>query len=133
MIMEKGKTVIYCRVAYAGEAELQTQATFVLDFAKSKGYEISADDYYCDNRVSGITLDRPEMNRLLLDIRSGNISVIVAKDLGRLARDYMLLDIFLSEAQKHQVEIITMDNHIAMYEVRNSLAVMLQDMNVAMI
>jgi len=133
MIIEKGKAVIYCRVAYAGEAEIQSQITFVLDFAKSKGYEINADDYYCDNGVSGITLNRPEMNRLLLDIRSGNISVIVAKDLGRLMRDYVLLDTFLNEAQKYNVEVITMDNYTAMYEMRNSLAAILQNMNVAMI
>ena len=48
--------------------------------------------------MSGVTLERPELQRLIADCRAGRIGTVVTKDRERLSRDIgqliALLDIF---------------------------------------
>lgn len=44
---------------------------------------------YVDDGVSGTTFDRPGFNRMIEDIESGKINMVVTKDLSRLGRDYI--------------------------------------------
>jgi len=37
--------------------------------------------------VSGVTLDRPELQRLIADCRAGKIGTVITKDPDRLSRD----------------------------------------------
>ncbi len=46
-------------------------------------------DEYVDDGVSGTTFDRPEFNRLITDIESHKINMVITKDLSRLGRDYI--------------------------------------------
>lgn len=105
-IMEQKKVVAYCRVASADDTSMKMQTDTVMAFAEAEGYAVS--ECYCDNGESGRTLNRPEMERLLADIRNGKISIIVAKDYSRIARDFMLTMEFTDIAKKHGVTIVTM-------------------------
>jgi DNA invertase Pin-like site-specific DNA recombinase len=53
---------------------------------------------YIDPGVSGVTLDRPALQRLIADCRVGKIGTVVTKDHARLSRDtaqlFALLHIF---------------------------------------
>ena len=42
---------------------------------------------YIDPGVSGVTLERPELQRLIADCRAGKIATVVTKDPARLSRD----------------------------------------------
>ena len=42
---------------------------------------------YADAGVSGVTLERPELQRLIADCRAGRIGTLVTKDPDRLSRD----------------------------------------------
>jgi site-specific DNA recombinase len=42
---------------------------------------------YTDAGVSGATLDRPALQRLIADCRAGKIGVVITKDTARLSRD----------------------------------------------
>ena len=44
---------------------------------------------YCDNGYTGTNFERPEWNRLMNDIKQGEINCIVVKDLSRFGRDYI--------------------------------------------
>ena len=46
-------------------------------------------DEYVDDGISGTTFDRPEFNRLVTDIESQKINMVITKDLSRLGRDYI--------------------------------------------
>ena len=46
-------------------------------------------DHYDDGGVSGATLDRPALRRLLADIRRGLVDVVVVYKLDRLSRSLM--------------------------------------------
>ena len=45
-----------------------------------------APHHYDDGGFSGATLDRPALRRLLTDVESGNVDVIVTYKLDRLSR-----------------------------------------------
>jgi len=103
--VENKKAAVYLRVAHADDMAMEIQTETVMRFAKTEGYTVSG--CYSDNGANGITLDRPEMNRLLSDIRGGEIKTIIAKDISRLARDFILTTKFLDEMRKYGVTVIT--------------------------
>lgn len=52
-------------------------------------------DEYVDDGVSGTTFDRKGFNRLIEDIESKRINMVVTKDLSRLGRDYIKTGYYL--------------------------------------
>lgn len=52
-------------------------------------------DIYIDDGWSGCNFDRPDFQRLLSDIESGKVNMVVTKDLSRLGRDYILTGHYL--------------------------------------
>jgi site-specific DNA recombinase len=67
-----------------------SQAGAIHRYAKRRGLT--------DAGVSGATLDRPALQRLIADCRAGKIGVVITKDTARLSRDasqlFALLRIF---------------------------------------
>ena len=46
-------------------------------------------DLYADINQTGTNFERPEFNRLMVDVKSGKINCIVVKDLSRFGRNYI--------------------------------------------
>lgn len=46
-------------------------------------------DTYVDDGISGTTFDRPGVQRMLDDAKSGKINLIICKDLSRFGRNYI--------------------------------------------
>ena len=46
-------------------------------------------EVYIDDGYSGLNFDRPAFKRLIADIESGKINLVITKDLSRLGRDYL--------------------------------------------
>ena len=44
---------------------------------------------YIDDGYSGLNFDRTSFKRLIADIESGRINLVITKDLSRLGRDYL--------------------------------------------
>jgi len=81
------KTAIYTRIAHADDEIIEEQERELLKYAESNGYEQCV--CYRDNGKSGMTLNRPELQDMLLDIESGVIDVVIVKDLAKLSRNHM--------------------------------------------
>jgi len=62
----------YCRVAHTDECAIELQEKTLINFAKDIGEHL----FYRDNGAGRLTLDRPEMNRLIADIRDGCIRFV---------------------------------------------------------
>jgi DNA invertase Pin-like site-specific DNA recombinase len=73
---------------------------------KSEGW-IALPDYYDDGGISGATLERPALKRLLLDIQAGLIDVVVVYKIDRLSRSLTdfakLVDVF----ERHNVTFVS--------------------------
>ena len=80
-------------------------------------------DYYIDDGFSGLSFERPAFLRLMDDIESGQIDLIITKDLSRLGRDYImtgyLTDIYFS---RMSVRYIAIDDGIDTQRDSNDIA-----------
>ena len=56
-------------------------------YAADNGF--SNPTFFIDDGVSGVTFDRPNFNRMIAEIKAGNVSTVIVKDMSRLGRDYL--------------------------------------------
>ena len=64
------------------------QREMLLDYCEERGWKIY--DIYVDDGVSGTTFSRPGFQRMIEDIQSGCIDIVLTKDLSRLGRNYVM-------------------------------------------
>ena len=104
------KAAGYLRVstdAQAGEDRfgLESQTQAIQKFAEDQGYELVS--WYTDAGVSGGALERPELQRLLLDSRAAQFEVVLVAKMDRVARDLMAQLWLEKELLRANVEIIS--------------------------
>lgn len=51
---------------------------------------------FCDDGCSGTNMDRPGMQKLLKQVKAGNIHCIIVKDMSRFSRDYIEMGTYLN-------------------------------------
>ena len=68
-------------------ASISTQRRMLAAYAKEHGYLVYAE--YVDDGYSGTSFDRPGFQRMIRDIESKKINMVITKDLSRLGRDYI--------------------------------------------
>ena len=107
------KAAIYCRVSTDSQeregTSLQTQFENCLTYCQSKGYEIS---YRFSETYSGLSLERPELDKLRELVRNEQIDVIVCYSLDRLSRDPGHGVIITQELEKHRVKLETVTEDV---------------------
>ena len=86
------KTGLYKRLSKedekAGESmSIEHQGILLRQYAEEHGFNVV--DEYADDGYSGTNFDRPDMQRLLDDAKSGKIDTIIVKDLSRFGRNYI--------------------------------------------
>ncbi|MCI9582040.1 MAG: recombinase family protein, partial [Oscillospiraceae bacterium] len=83
---------IYCRLSNDDEREgesvsIENQKLLLQRYVRERGWnEI---DVYIDDGYSGTNFQRPGVQRLIADAKSGRINVILVKDLSRFGRNYI--------------------------------------------
>lgn len=94
------KVAIYARVSREDEKEfselsesITNQVDFLQEVVLSNGWETV--DIYRDDGISGTTFDRPDFQRMIADVETGRINLIITKDLSRLGRDYIQTGYYL--------------------------------------
>jgi len=65
-----------------------SQKTLLNDFVKQQN-DLTLYDTYIDDGFTGTDFERPSFQRLLEDMRNGNINCVIVKDLSRLGRNYI--------------------------------------------
>lgn len=67
-------------------------------------------DIYIDDGYSGTNFDRPEFKRMIEDIESKKINMIITKDLSRLGRDYIMtghyMEIYFPEKRVRYISLL---------------------------
>ena len=88
----ENKVGIYLRLSQEDLREgdsvsIDNQRMILTKYVKEKGWTLV--DTYVDDGWTGTDFNRPEVQRLLDDAKSGRINVIVVKDLSRFGRNYI--------------------------------------------
>jgi site-specific DNA recombinase len=98
------KAAIYCRVSTEGQEQegssLQTQLEACLKYCKGKKYEVT---HQFREAFSGLSLERPELDKVREVVRSGDIDVLVVYSLDRFSRSPVHGVILLEELEKSAV------------------------------
>jgi len=92
--MQNHKVGAYLRLSkeeFSNEKESNsiTNQKLIIDNYLENNKEYKLVDYYIDDGYSGTNFNRPEFQRMLIDIKNKKIDVIVIKDLSRLGRNYI--------------------------------------------
>ncbi len=90
--IQLNKTGLYKRLSKedekAGESmSIEHQGILLRQYAQEHGFNVV--DEYADDGYSGTNFDRPDVQRLLDDAKSGKIDTIIVKDLSRFGRNYI--------------------------------------------
>ena len=83
---------------HAAEAYIASQ--------KHEGWVISK-TAYDDGGISGATLERPGLQRLLVDIRSGQVDVVVVYKVDRLSRSLLDFARMMETFERHNVSFVS--------------------------
>ncbi len=98
------KAAIYCRVSTDNQeregTSLQTQLENCLTYCQGKDYDAS---YRFSEAYSGLSLERPEMDKLRELVRTEVIDIVVCHSLDRLTRDPGHGVIITQELERHHV------------------------------
>lgn len=115
------KCAIYIRVSTDKEEQkssLQNQRELFINFIQEHNWELY--DFYVDIE-SGTTSNRENLNRLIKDMEQRRFSIILAKELSRLARNGELSYKIKNLAENNKIDIITLDNAINTLEGNRSM------------
>ncbi|MFC1870600.1 recombinase family protein [Chloroflexota bacterium] len=107
------KAAIYCRVSTDNQeregTSLQTQLENCVTYCQNKGYDVS---YRFSEAYSGLSLERPELDKLRELVRTEAIDVVVCYSLDRLTRDPGHGVIITQELEKHRVTLETVTEDV---------------------
>lgn len=67
---------------------IETQRAILTDYCLENSYAICKE--YVDDGYSGLNFNRPGFQQLLEDVETGEINMVITKDLSRLGRDYIM-------------------------------------------
>lgn len=120
------KTAIYCRLSLddgsLGESgSIQTQKMMLEKYCRDNNFTIK--EVYIDDGYSGLNFDRPAFKRLIADIESGKINLVITKDLSRLGRDYLQTGYYTEQYfPLHNVKYIAVNDGVDTLIDNNDIA-----------
>ena len=87
------------------------QKKYLESYAQQQGFQNFV--HYTDDGYSGGNFDRPAWKRLMNDIEAGRVSIVLAKDMSRIGRDYLQTG-FYTEVffRQHGVRFIAIANNV---------------------
>jgi DNA invertase Pin-like site-specific DNA recombinase len=105
------KTALYARVSTDQQTGgLESQIRSLKEYCALnhiENYEI-----YTDENFSGAKVSRPSLDRMMAEVRGGNISTLIVYSFSRFARSSTHLLTALEELKKHNTEFISITERI---------------------
>lgn len=88
---------------------IENQRNLIEKYAKENGMKVS--EFYEDDGVSGYIFDRPSFSMLLDKLDSGEVDVVIAKDLSRIGRNNAKVLLFLDHVCQLGKRLILIDDN----------------------
>ncbi len=126
------RAALYCRLSkddekngdsnnqHADSVSIQTQKLLLEKYCLDHGFSVY--DIYADDGYSGLNYERPGFNRMMTDIESGKVNLVITKDLSRLGRDYIqtyYIDVYF---KRKRVRYIAVNDGIDTNKDENDIA-----------
>ena len=108
----------YIRVSTERQVEgysIEGQITQIEQYCQFNGYELV--DIYADRGISGKSMNRPELHRMLNDAKNGKLDCVMVYKTNRLARNTSDLLTIVEELHRQNVEFFSLSERM---EVKNS-------------
>ena len=100
---------------------ISNQKKLLTKAAKDKGYTNLV--YFCDDGVSGVTMDRPDFNRMMEQLALGKAAAVFVKDLSRLGRNYIEVGRITEEFfPEHNIRFVAISDNIDTFDGDDELA-----------
>ncbi len=134
MKQEKQIAGLYYRLSQEDERRgeslsIENQRNILRKYAEEHNFEIH--DEYIDDGVSGTTFDRPQVQRLLDDAKTGVINTIIVKDLSRFGRNYIEVGQYLDYVfPAFGIRFIAIQDNVDTSNRDNNMDMMMPIMNV---
>lgn len=116
--MKKKRIGAYIRVSTERQVEgysIDGQITQIEQYCQFNGYELV--DIYADRGISGKSMNRPELQRMLNDAKNGKLDCVMVYKTNRLARNTSDLLTIVEELHRQNVEFFSLSERM---EVKNS-------------
>lgn len=116
--MERKSVGAYIRVSTERQVEgysIEGQITQIEQFCNFSGYNLI--DVYADRGISGKSMNRPELQRMLQDAKNGKLNCVIVYKINRLARNTSDLLSIVEELHRQNVEFFSLSERM---EIRNS-------------
>lgn len=113
--MKEQKAALYIRVSTDAQFEegysVEAQKEMLEAYCKTK--QIKTYDFYIDGGFTGSNIERPEMQRLVDDVKMGKISHVIVYKLDRLSRSqkdtlYLIEDVF----NPHNSDFVSLNENL---------------------
>lgn len=100
---------------------ISNQKKLLIRAAKEKGYTKLV--HFCDDGISGVTMNRPEFQKMLRQLEMGMASAVFVKDLSRLGRNYLEVGKLTEEFfPEHNIRLVAVSDNIDSAEGEDELA-----------
>ena len=115
----------YCRLSseddLSGESSsIATQRELITQYCKEHGVNLF--DCYVDDGFSGTNFQRPNFERMLGDIDSGRVNLVITKDLSRFGRDYIQSGYYIERVfARKNVRYVAVDDGIDTLQNSNDI------------
>ena len=121
------KVAIYIRLSkedvYKGYDEsesIKNQRMLLTEYVQKLGWKYQLIDTYIDQGFTGTNFNRPAFQRMIKDINSGKVNMVVTKDLSRLGRDYIETGEYIEKwFPENNVRYVSLTDGIDTFETSN--------------
>ena len=109
-------TALYCRLSQDdGFASLESnsithQKDILKKYAKDNGFGNTR--YFVDDGVTGTSFDRPGLNAMLAEVKSGNVATVIIKDQSRIGRDVLEVGLLKRTFDEYDVRLIAANDNL---------------------
>lgn len=90
---------------------ISNQKMLLTKIAKEEGYRNLV--YYIDDGYTGVTMNRPDFQRMLRDLEEGKAAAVFVKDLSRLGRNYIEVGKLTEEFfPEHDIRFVAISDNV---------------------
>jgi DNA invertase Pin-like site-specific DNA recombinase len=99
---------------------ISNQKKLLTKVAKEKGYTNLV--VFCDDGVSGVTMNRPGFNAMVEELEKGHATAVFVKDMSRLGRNYIEVGRLTEEYfPEHEIRLVAISDGVDSDEGENEL------------